>query len=107
MIDDIEKQLKSDEIINNFNKRVKEAFLFFMYDNPKWLKSGGRFPSLATLGLQKIRSMNIGIVMRVKGGVIRPMAVKKNIQDLATPLFDEFKKFTKNTQRTILVKQIN
>ncbi|MDD4358386.1 MAG: DegV family protein [Candidatus Pacebacteria bacterium] len=102
-LEDIEKQLRIEEIINNFNKRIKDTFLFFMYDNPKWLKSGGRFPSLAALGLQKIRAMNIGIVMREKGGVIRPMAVKKNIRGLAEPLFDEFKKFTRNTQKKIKV----
>jgi len=102
-IEDIEKEANLKQITDNFNERVKKAFLFFMYDNPKWLKAGGRFPKIAQIGLQKMKDFNIGIIMREKGGVIRPMTIKKNVRNLADPLFDEFKKFTKDIKEKISV----
>ena len=102
-IEDIEKGLNLKEILENLNERIKKTFLIFMYDNPKWLKASGRFPKIAQIGLQKMKDFNIGIVMREKEGVIRPMTIKKNIKDLAEPLFDEFKKFTKNTKNKISI----
>lgn len=101
--EDIEKGLDLKEIIDNFNKRIKETFIIFMYDNPKWLKAGGRFPKIAQIGLQKMKDFNIGILMREKEGVIKPMAIRRNVKNLADPLFDEFKKFTKDTKKKISV----
>lgn len=103
IIEDIEKRLGLEKIINNFHKRVKDNFLIFMYDNPKWLKSSGRFPKIAAIGLSKIKEMDMGVVMKVKDGVIRPMSLKKNVKTLAEPLFEEFKKITKNTKKRIRV----
>lgn len=103
IIEDIEKGLCLEEIKHNFNKRIKETFLLFMYDNPKWLKAGGRFPKIAQIGLQKIKDFNMSVVMREKDGEIKPMAIKKNVTNLADPLFDEFKKFTKDTKEKISV----
>jgi len=102
-MEDIEKGINLKEIKDNFNKRIKKVFLFFMYDNPKWLKAGGRFPKIAQIGLQKMKDFNISIIMREKDGVIKPMTIKKNVTNLVDPLFDEFKKFTKNTKEKISV----
>jgi len=102
-LEDIEKKLNAEEIISNFNKRIKNTFLYFTYDDPKWLISGGRVPFLAGFGLKKMKEMNIGLLMHTKDGVIKPLTLKKNMKDLATPLFEEFKKKTKNIQSQIKV----
>jgi len=101
--EDIEKGLSLKEVLQNLNNRIKDTFLLFMYDNPKWVQGGGRFPKIAQVALQKMKGMNISIVLREKGGVLKPMTIKSNVKDLAEPLFEEFKKFTKNTKKKISV----
>ncbi len=101
--EDVDLGLSLKEILNNFKERVKNTFVFFMYDEPKWLKAGGRFPKIAQIGLQKIKDFNVSLVLREKGGVIRPVAFKKNATNLVDPLFDEFKKFTKGVEKKINV----
>ena len=101
--EDVDLGLSLKEVLNNFKERVKNTFVFFMYDEPKWLKAGGRFPKIAQIGLQKIKDFNVSLVLREKGGVIRPVAFKKNATNLVDPLFDEFKKFTKGVEKRINV----
>jgi len=100
---DILKGFDLKQIIDNFNKRVKQTFVFFMYDDPKWLKVGGRYPKIVQIGLQKIKDFNMGIVMREKQGVIKPVAFKRNIQNIIDPLFEEFKKFVGDKKTNVVI----
>lgn len=100
---DILKGFDLKQIIDNFNKRVKQTFVFFMYDDPKWLKAGGRYPKIVQIGLQKIKDFNMGIVMREKQGVIKPVAFKRNIQNIVDPLFEEFKKFVGDKKTNVVI----
>ncbi|MDD3408892.1 MAG: DegV family protein, partial [Methanobacteriaceae archaeon] len=60
--------------------------------DPKWLFAGGRMPKILPYGLQKMKQMKIGVIMCVKNKTIRPYSIQKNFFELATPLFEEFKK---------------
>lgn len=100
IVDDIKKNLDLDQIIQNFKRNIGKTFLIFTYDNPKWLKSGGRFPSIIPMGLQKMKEMNIKLMLREKNGMIKPMGIKK-AKDIATPLFEEFSKMIKNVKGRI------
>ncbi|MDD3386593.1 MAG: DegV family protein [Candidatus Pacebacteria bacterium] len=95
IIEDIKRKLNIEEIIKNFNKNIKNNFLIFTYDDPKWLFMGGRMPKILPYGLQKMKQMKIGMIMQVKDGTIKPFSIKRNFFELATPLFEEFSKRTK------------
>ena len=101
--EDILKGLSLKEIVNNFNQRIKDTFIIFMYDKPIWVQAGGRFPKITQVVLRKMKDFNISIVMREKGGVLKPMTIRKNVKELAEPMFEEFKKFTEKTKRKISV----
>lgn len=96
IIEDLKKELNTEQIINNFKENIKRNFLFFVWEDGKWLKNGGRLPAILPIGLQKMKQMNIGLVMRAKNGLLKPMAIKRNVIDIATPLFEEFNKTNKN-----------
>ncbi|MDD3032508.1 MAG: DegV family protein [Candidatus Pacebacteria bacterium] len=101
--EDIVRGLSLKEIIDNFNRRIKDTFIIFMYDKPIWVQAGGRFPKITQVVLQKMKDFNISIVMREKGGVLKPMTIRNNVKELAEPIFEEFKKFTEKTKRKISV----
>ena len=96
IVEDLKNKLNIDKIIENFNKNIKNNFLIFTYDDPKWLFAGGRMPKILPYGLQKMKQMKIGVIMCVKNKTIRPYTIKTNFFELATPLFDEFVKKTKD-----------
>jgi len=96
VLEDIKKKLNVDKIVENFNKNIKGNFLIFTYDDPKWLFAGGRMPKILPYGLKKMKQMNIGMIMCVKNGAIKPFSIKRNFFELATPLFEEFQKKTKD-----------
>jgi len=96
VIEDIKKNLGIDKIIENFTKSIKNNFLIFAYDDPKWLFAGGRMSKILPFGLQKMKQMNIGMIMGVRDKTIKPFSIKKNFFELATPLFEEFSKRTKD-----------
>jgi len=103
IVSDIKKNLHLDEIIENFKKNIKNNFLIFTYDDPKWLFAGGRMPKILPYGLQKMKQMKIGVIMCVKDKRIRPYSIKRNFFELATPLFEEFEKKTKGIKEKINV----
>jgi len=103
VVEDIKKSLSLEEIINNFNENIKNNFLIFTYDDPKWLFAGGRMPKILPYGLQKMKQMKIGVIMCVKNKTIRPYTIKKNFFELATPLFEEFIKKTKDFKGKISI----
>jgi DegV family protein with EDD domain len=103
IVKDVEKSLTLEKIINNFNENLKNNFLIFAYDDPKWLFAGGRMPKFLPYGLQKMKEMKIGVIMCVKDKKIRPYTIKKNFFELATPLFEEFVKKTKDFKGKISV----
>jgi len=92
IIEDIKKNLSVEKIIENFNEYRKNNYLIFAYDDPKWLFAGGRMPKILPYGLQKMKQMKIGVIMCVRNKTIRPYSIQKNFFELATPLFNEFKK---------------
>jgi len=103
IVSDIKKNLLLDEIIDNFKKNIKNNFLIFTYDDPKWLFAGGRMPKILPYGLQKMKQMKIGVIMCVKDKRIRPYSIKRNFFELATPLFEEFEKKTSGIKEKINV----
>jgi DegV family protein with EDD domain len=96
VLEDVKKNINIEKIIENFNKNVKNNFLIFTYDDPKWLFAGGRMPKILPFGLQKMKKMHIGMIMGVRDGMIKPITMKRNFFELATPLFEEFQKKTKD-----------
>lgn len=103
IVKDVKKNLHIDEILKRFNKYIKNNFLIFAYDNPKWLFAGGRMPKILPYGLQKMKQMKIRVLMCVKDKKIRPYSIKRNFFELATPLFEEFEKKTRETKDKINV----
>lgn len=101
--EDVEKGLNLKDILQDLNEKIKDTFLFFMYEKPKWVQSGGRFPKIAGVALKKIKDFKFGLVLREKGGVLKPMSIKSNVENIVTPLFEEFEKFTKKTKKKIRV----
>ncbi|MDD4662185.1 MAG: DegV family protein [Candidatus Pacebacteria bacterium] len=102
-LEDIEQGLSVKEIKEKIEKRAKNSFLIFMYDKPKWVMASGRCPKIAQVGLQKLKDLKMGVVMREKDGVLKLMTIKRNVKDLTEPLFEEFKKITKDTKTKISV----
>ncbi|MDD3046297.1 MAG: DegV family protein [Candidatus Pacebacteria bacterium] len=102
-LEDVEKGLELGKIEKNIKERAKKSFLIFMYDNPKWVMASGRCPKIAQIGLQKLKDLKMGVVMREKDGVLKLMSIKRNTIDLAEPLFEEFRKMTKDVKTRISV----
>jgi len=103
IIKNIKENLNLEKIIEKFKSNVKNNFLIFAYDDPKWLFAGGRMPKILPYGLQKMKQMKIGVIMCVKDKKIRPYSIKRNFFELATPLFEEFEKKTNGIKEKINV----
>lgn len=103
IVKDIKNNLHLDEIIERFSKYIKNNFLIFTYDDPKWLFAGGRMPKILPYGLQKMKQMKIGVIMCVRDKRIKPYSIKRNFFELATPLFEEFEKKTNGIKEKINV----
>ncbi|MFA5228352.1 MAG: DegV family protein [Candidatus Paceibacterota bacterium] len=103
IIKNIKENLNLEKIIEKFKSNVKNNFLIFAYDDPKWLFAGGRMPKILPYGLQKMKQMKIGVIMCVKDKKIRPYSIKRNFFELATSLFEEFEKKTNGIKEKINV----
>jgi DegV family protein with EDD domain len=92
------EKLSIPEIITALSKEIPNVKMVATYKNSKWLEASGRFPSLGNFIINRAEKMDIKPIFGFKGGKLNIVAIKKNVKELSTTLFEEFEKATRNAR---------
>ncbi|MFA5072061.1 MAG: DegV family protein [Candidatus Pacearchaeota archaeon] len=96
----IKEKMDIPNIISNLTKELPNIKMAAIYKKSQWLEASGRLPSLGNAIINRAEKMDIKPVFGFKNGKLNIIAIKRNIKDLSTALFEEFDKSTKKAQES-------
>ncbi|MFA5232232.1 MAG: DegV family protein [Candidatus Paceibacterota bacterium] len=88
----IKQGLNAQEIVGRLNAELKNFKLLGVYQDGKWLEASGRIPHFVQKGAER---MGLKPLFGFKEGKLALVGIKRNIEDLASALFQEFEKNTR------------
>ena len=94
------EKLSIPEIIASLTKGLPNVRMVATYKNSKWLEASGRFPAIGNAIINRAEKMDIKPIFGFKNGKLNIVAIKRNIKDLSSALFEEFEKATRNARET-------
>jgi DegV family protein with EDD domain len=94
----VKENFNIPDIISNLTKEIPNVKMAATYKNPKWLEASGRLPSIGNMILSQANKMNIKPIFGFKNGKLNIVAIKKNVKEISTALFEEFEKTTKKAR---------
>jgi len=87
----IEKGFKIKEVLEKLKESIFKTKLIFILENPKWAEASGRIPKILGAILRKMQNLGFYPILTLKRGKVGLLTIKKEVKDLSSALFDEFK----------------
>jgi len=94
----IKEKINISDIISRLTKELPNIKMAATYKNSKWLEASGRLPSIGNAIIKQAERMDIKPIFGFKNGKLSIVAIKKNIKDIPTALFEEFEKATRSAR---------
>ncbi|MEK7534431.1 MAG: DegV family protein [Patescibacteria group bacterium] len=79
------------EILLKLNRYIGRTYLLGVFDDPKWLKKGGRINSLQAIVIRNMLKTGFRPILTIKDGKIVTKKIQMNARDKTTALFSQFK----------------
>ena len=79
------------EILSKINQCISKTYLLGVFDNPKWLKRGGRINAVQSLVIENMLRAGFRPILTVKDGKIVAKKIQRE-RNKTKALFEQFKK---------------
>ena len=94
----IKEKMNIPNIISNLSKELPNIKMVATYKNSRWLEASGRFPAIGNAIINRAEKMDIKPIFGFKNGKLNIVAIKRNVKDVATFLFEEFEKTSRKAR---------
>jgi len=94
------EKMNIPDIISVLTKEIPNIKMVAIYKNSRWLEASGRLPTIGNAIINQAEKMDIKPIFGFKNGKLNIVAIKRNIKDLSSALFEEFDKSTKKVQES-------